>query len=117
MEVEQFPTPAESAQSQPQPTTPATMKGKSTQSSTQLHKVAEALTQVISKHNLHDQTKMALNEILELVKKENLKDERERTYVPILAVKTIHEQFKANLGHVQESIETKLSNLQAAPKR
>jgi hypothetical protein len=113
MDVEQLPTPAEVAQSQPHPSSPATLKGKSAQSPTQLHKISEALAQVISKHNLHDQTRKALNEILELVKKENLKDERERTCVPILAVKTIHEQFKANLVHVQESIETKLSNLQS----
>jgi cell division protein FtsB len=97
-------------------TTPA-QKDKTAQPSSPLHKIASALAHVISKHPIPGQTKTALTEILELVKKENGENERARTYVPMTAVKALHVQFKRDLVHVQNSIESKISDLQSDQKK
>lgn len=77
-----------------------------------LHKIATALAHVIAKHPLPGQTKTALTEIHDLAKKEYVAEERAKTYVPMKAVKSLHDQFKADLVHAKNSIETKILNLQ-----
>jgi hypothetical protein len=46
-----------------------------------------------------------------MAKKEYVADERARTFVPMEAVKVLHEQFKADLVFVQKALETKLSDV------
>ena len=116
-DVERLPTLAEAAQAPALPKTPMMQKGKTAQSPTTLHKVATSLAQIISKHNIPSQTRTMLSEIMETVKKENLIVECERTFVSISAVKSIQDQFKADLVGVHKALDSKISDLQTEQKK
>jgi len=52
-----------------------------------------------------------------MARKEYVADERSRTYVPMTAVKTLHDQFKGDLIFVKEALESKLSDIQSDQSR
>jgi hypothetical protein len=52
-----------------------------------------------------------------MARKGYVEDERERTYVPMTAVKALHDQFKADLVFVQKALDSKLSDIQNDQKK
>jgi len=92
-------------------------KGKHAQSPFTLQKIVPELTQFMTNHHLPNPPKNALLRILDMAKKGYVEGERDRTYVPMIAVKALHEQFKADLVFVQQALETKLSDIQSDQKK
>lgn len=76
-----------------------------------------ALSQVLERHKLPSQVKTALSEIIEIIRKENLVIERERTYVPASAMKQVHESFKDDLMYVREGLDRKLTDILSEQKK
>jgi len=97
--------------------TSGTPKTKPVKSSSALHKIAKMIEQVITKHNPPGQTKQALTEVLELVKKAAEEDKGTAIHVPLNAVETLHKRIKADLLAAHNALDAKISDLQLGQKK
>ena len=93
-----------------------TMKTKTTTSSPLL-KIAKMIDQIISKHNPPGQVKQALTEVAELAKKTVEEEKEANIHVPLNAVKTMHERFKADLLVVHGALDDKISDIQTSQRK
>jgi hypothetical protein len=103
------------------PTTPtgaaATQPPKTLPTPTPLHKIAKMIEQIISKYNPPGQVKQALTDVMELAKKAAEEDKGAGIHVPLKAVKILHERFKADLLLVHDSLDTKITDIQASQRK
>lgn len=82
-----------------------------------LQKIAKMIEQIISKHNPPGQVKQALTEVVEVAKKAAEEEKGVGLHVPLNAVKTLHERFKADLLVVHDSLDAKISDIQTSQKK
>lgn len=94
-----------------------TPKAKPAKPPPALQKIAKMIEQIISKHNPPGQVKQALTEVVEVAKKAAEEEKGVGLHVPLNAVKTLHERFKADLLVVQDSLDAKISDIQTSQKK